>query len=285
MDITSSFVYNRQPFTATDDREEHFLIDVPGIVVPECDFIFYGLLASNYSEELYKLREQSSFNVRDVYNNHMYFNAMDLIAYLSSPDETLDSCDADYLGELYTAALKNYDYSIANETMVRHAFIEAAMYDFVKTVSFVYPWEVRDIDLVFLSRILPDRVKKKVRHFSGTLMEAIKDRPHDIPFYTTIVSSSIEDVHDMIDHAKEYKTDQAFFMLRNHSGNTSFEMIPNPENPKEKIPHFEEIGTKEILEKLMTERGMPKGQMRFARFVPYLYSDRKPNNENFLIGT
>lgn len=285
MALQSDFVYNRQPFTATDDREEYFLVEVPGIFVPECDFIYYGLLESKYSEELFKLREQTSFNVHDIYNNHMYLTATDLIAYLSSPNEHLDKCDADYLGHLYVTALDTYKYNPANETMVRHALIEAAMYDFVKAVCLVYPWGVRDIDLLFLSKILPSRVQKKIRHFSGTLMEAIKDRPHDIPYYTTIATNSIEDVHDMIDHAQEYKTDQAFYMLRNHSGNTKMWMVSDPEDPSKLNPHFEEVGTKEILDKLMTSRGVPKGQMRFARFIPYLYSDRKPNNENFLIGT
>lgn len=273
-----SFLYNKQPLGASEDRDEYFLVEVPGIIVPECDFIYYGLLEGDHSEEFIKLRDRTEFNQRDIYNEHVYFQATDLIAYLLSPDDTLESCDADFLGEMYVDALNTYKYNPANETMIRHALIEAAMYDFVKKVCLVYPWGARPIDQIFMTRILPEKVRNKVMHFSGNLMDAIKNPPPDIPFFTTIATNSIEDVHDMIDNASKYKTDQALILLRNHSGNTEMKSAPDPEDPSKTITSFDEIGTAEIIDKLMTPRGFPKGKIRFARFVPYLYSDRKPND-------
>lgn len=282
--MAQDFLYNKQPFNATDDREEHFLIEVPGIFVPECDIVYYGLLQSEYSEELFKLREATVFDPREIYNDHMYFTGPHLIQYLASDSEELESCDADYLGHLYVTALNTYKYNPANETMIRHAIIEAAMYDFVKSVSLVYPWGAREIDIMYMSKILPTKVKKKLRYFSGSLMDAVKNRPDKIPFYTTILTNSIEDVNDMIDHASEYQTDQAFFLLRNHSENTSVSMVPDPDDPSKEIVQFDEEGSLEIMNKLFTPSGMQKGLMRFARFVPYLYSDRKPLNETFQFG-
>ena len=89
----------------------------------------------------------------------------------------------------------------------------------------------------------------------------------------------------MIDNCDIYKTDASFFLLRNDSSNVKHDFTDDPNNPGKKIIDFEEIGTLEILNKLMDlERGVPKTQMRFARYEPVLFSEAKPDPKNFTLG-
>lgn len=280
----SSDIYMGRPFWSNDDREEHFLIEVPGAWVPECDIVYYGLLKSDQSEKFFKLRETTRFNPYQIYNDHMYFNAEDLIRYLYSPDLSLASLEPSFIRDTFITALNMYDYSIANETMIRHALIESALFDKVKSVSLVYPWGTRRIDSDFISRILPSEVRSKIRFFNGSLMEAIQDKPKDIDFFTTIVLNSMEDLNTCIDKRIELSTANSTFLLRNHSGNTSHTIVDDPKNPGQKQAVFQEIGTKEINEKLMTANGIPLTGIRWARFEPMLYQDRKPNIEDFQVG-
>ena len=49
-------LYNNIPLSLNENRDENILIDILGNWIPECDLIYYGLLSSKYSEELYKLK-------------------------------------------------------------------------------------------------------------------------------------------------------------------------------------------------------------------------------------
>ena len=81
---------SQPPMSLNDGRDETFLIDAPGIWVPECEIIFYGLMGTEYQESLYKLRELTNFDSKRIYRDIGFFQASDLIRYLSSPDDTMD---------------------------------------------------------------------------------------------------------------------------------------------------------------------------------------------------
>ena len=277
-------LYSKAPLSSLDNRPENIIIDVLGNWIPECDLITYGLLNSPYSEILHKLRNTFKFNPRDLYLDTCYFSGDDLIRYLASEDPNgLADLTPEFLQRATEIALQNYLYVPCNETMFRHSIIELAYFEFVQSITLVYPWEIREIDYRYLRNIIPYSVMSKFRIVSGKLSEHIKSKP-DIK-YTTIVSNSLLDINEMIDNCNEYGTEASFFLLRNHSENVTFEIIDDPDNPGNNKMIFNEIGTVEILSKLMdVEKGIPKTQMRFARYEPMLFSDAKPNDKDFSIG-
>lgn len=274
-------VYSRPLLSGNANRDENFLIDTLGNWIPECELIYYGLLNSKFSDELYKLRNTSIFNPHEIYLDTCYFNGDDLIRYLASPDDTLANLSEDFLTEATQTALEKYLYVPCSETMLRHSIIELAYFDFVKSVTIVYPWDIREIDYQYLKLIIPRNVLSKFKIVSGNIIDFLKSKKDSSTVYTTIISNSIEDINEMIDNCKEYKTDKSFFLLRNHSGNTALEISNDGENSTEQNIAFKEIGTSEIFSKLIdTDRLVPKTQMQFARYEPMLFDDAKPKSES-----
>ena len=278
-------LYNNVPLSLNDNRDEHILIDILGNWIPECDIFYYGLLNSEYSDKLYKLKNTKVFNPRDIYLESCYFSGDDLVKYLASKDDTLVDLDDKYIEDAIRTAFSKYSYVPCNETMLRHSIIELAYFNFIKSITLVYPWDVREIDHLYLSMIIPKTVLPKFKVVSGNIVDFIKSNCGTDTKYTTIISNSIEDVNKLIDNSEKYHTNESFYLLRNHSKNVKHEISEDPENPGKKKISFEEIGTEEILYKLIdSERGIPKTQMRFARYEPVLFDDVKPDPNNFTLG-
>lgn len=268
-------IYTKQPLGNTENRDERFLIEVPGIWVPECDIILYGLLNSKVANEIYKIRNNSSFNIHEEYQKMAYFTIEDCIRYLVSSNEELDTdiSEEDIVNYL-REALINYKYIPCNETMLRNAIIEAALYPFIKEVTLVFPWKLRKIDMVYLYKIVPESIISKFNiKDSITISEIIKQRAEEKENeqYTTIISNEIEEIRYLINNLKELKLDAPLFLLRNHSRNTILKYDENNE------PYFEEVGDRDIFEKIFDpETGLPMTNTRFARFKPYLFVDMEP---------
>lgn len=275
-------LYSKVPLSVGDNRDENILIDVLGNWIPECDLIYYGLLNSHYSEELYKLKNSAIFKPYDIYHDTCYFTGDDLIRYLASPDNSLADLSEEYLSKATETALEKYMYVPCNETMFRHSIIELAYFDFVKSITLVYPWDMREIDYQYLRAIIPYSVLGKFKIVSGDIDEYIKTKVDSEFRFTTIVLNSIATLNDLIDNSKEYRTESSFFLLRNHSENVSSELVDD--NGATKIK-FTEIGTEEILNKLIDDKKLvPKTQMRFARYEPILFDDAKPDPQEFVMG-
>lgn len=280
--ISREDIYNQIPLTLNDNRDEHILIDALGNWIPECDLIYYGLLNSHYSQSLYKLANTSKFYPKDIYLDTCYFTGDDLIRFLASPDDTLVELSDDYLNEATKTALDNYAYIPCNETMLRHALIELSYFDMVKSITILYPWDIREIDIEYLRSIIPHTILGKFKIATGSIPEYIKSRPENTQPFTTIIMNSISELNLLIDNCSEYRTKSSFFLLRNHSGNVSYRLI---EKDGELVPKFDELGSMGILTKLIDEdRLIPKTEMRFARYEPLLFEDAKPDPKNFELG-
>lgn len=274
--------YSKVPLSVGDNRDEHFLIDVLGTWIPECDLIYYGLLNSKYSNELYKLKNAKIIKPHDIYLDTFYFSGDDLIRYLASPDDSLVDLSEEYLNEVTNAALDNYLYVPCNETMIRHSIIELAYFDFAKSITLLYPWDIREIDYQYLKSILPEAILRKINLASGDICSYLKNNSNSSTKYTTIILNSIDALNELIDNCDEYNTSSSFFLLRNHSENVSSKIV---EIDGEKQIEFTEEGNDEILLKLIDiERMIPKTQMRFARFEPHLFVDANPVQEGFISG-
>ena len=273
--------YNKPPLSVGDNRDENIIIDVLGNWIPECDLIYYGLLNSPHSNEFPKLRDTKIFKPRDIYLDHCFFSGDDLIRYLSTTDNSLAELDDRYLTVATTTALNHYTYVPCNETMFRHSIIELAYFDFVKSITLVYPWDLRKIDLHYLNSIIPYSVLSKFNIVSGNMLDYIKEKTNTK--FTTIVCNTIQDVITLIDNPIIYRTNSSFFLLRNSSQTVSYNIENDPNNPSNTKIDFTELGNKEILSRIMDlEHGIPNSQMRFARYEPYLFDDAKPkDNENF----
>ena len=277
-------MYSKMPLSVGDNRDERILVEVPGNWVPECDMIYYGLLNSDYSDKLTKLQTKTRFTTRDTYLDTSYFSGRDLIRYLASPTDALADLSDEFIDDALKTAFEKYFYVPCNETMIRHAIIELAYYDFAKSITLLYPWKLRQIDIAYLRSIIPFSVMNKFKIVSGNLLDFLKDTPPDEK-YTTMVLNSLSDVNTLIDQCEVYHTDAACFLLRNHSGNVKYRISEDPENPGTNKIDFEEIGTTEILDKLLdTERGIPKTQMRFGRFEPILFKDAEPDSTSIMYG-
>jgi len=278
-------LYNQPPLFSADNRDENILIDILGNWIPECDIIYYGLLNSHYSEELYKLKTTSMFNIHDIYLDTSYFTGDDLIRYLASTDDTLAELSDEYIRNAIVTAIDKYYYVPCNETMLRHAIIELAYSNFVKSITLLYPWDIREIDYQYLKHIIPLSVLEKFKIVSGTMLGFLESKANSGTKYTTIISNSTEDINTMIDECDKYHTNESFFLLRNHSGNVKHEILEDPETPGKKIINFEELENVNIIGKLMDmELGIPKTKMRFARYEPNLFEDTQPDPENFKVG-
>lgn len=271
--------YSKIPLASGENRDEHILIDVLGNWIPECDLIYYGLLNSQYANELYKLKNTKIFKPHDIYLDTFYFSGDDLIRFLASPDDSLADLSDDYLNKATNTALEKYLYVPCNETMIRHSIIELAFFDFVKSITLLYPWDVREIDTQYLRSIIPYSVLSKFIVASGDMSGFIKSNANSKKQYTTIILNSIETLNDLIDNCKDYNTSSSFFMLRNHSANVSAKIT---EVDGKKNIEFTEEGNDEIFDKLVDPvRMIPKTQMRFGRFEPYLFDDTKPESTDF----
>ena len=271
-------MYSKIPLSSGDNRDEHILIDVLGSWIPECDLIYYGLLNSPYIDELFKLKNAKIIKPHDVYLDTFYFSGDDLIRFLASPDDTLAELSPEYLNKATNTALENYFYVPCNETMIRHSIIELAYFDFVKSITLLYPWDVREIDYKYLRSIIPYSVLQKFTVASGDMCGFIKSNASLQTKYTTIILNSIETLNELIDNCSTYNTSSSFFLLRNHSGNVSSKIV---DNDGERKIEFNEEGNNEILYKLIDpERMIPKTQMRFGRFEPYLFNDTKPDSND-----
>ena len=226
------------------------------------------------------LKNAKIINPHDIYLDTFYFSGDDLIRYLASPDDTLADLSEEYLTELTNAALDNYLYVPCNETMIRHSIIELAYFDFAKSITLLYPWDIREVDYYYLKSIIPEAILKKINIASGDICDYLKNNTSIK--YTTIILNSIDDVNELIDKSDEYNTSSSLFLLRNHSENVSSKII---ETDGEKRIEFTEEGNDEIFLKLIDmERMIPKTQMRFARFEPHLFVDAKPVQEGFISG-
>ena len=279
------YMYNKTPLSVGDNRDENILIEALGTWIPECDLIYYGLLNSEYSDKLYKLKNTAIFNPHDIYLDTCFFSGDDLIRYLASPDDSLSELSEDFLNDATKTALDKYFYVPCNETMLRHSIIELSYYNFVKSITILYPWELREIDYQYVRNIIPTSIRSKYRLVSGDILGFLKSKNNSNIKYPTIVLNSIDDLNEMIDNNKEYKTGSSAFLLRNSSDNVSFKIEDDPENKDKKKISFDEIGTKEIFDKLMDpDKLIPKSEMRFARFEPILFSDSKPDPKDFVFG-
>jgi hypothetical protein len=251
----------------TTDREEYFLIDVLGTWIPECELVFYGLLGTEWANELYKIRERVNFESKSIYYDYSFFNAPDLIRYLSSTDDVdidMDLSD-EQVASIMSDALDHYDYSQCSETMMRHVIMET-MYDrFVKSVTLVYPWDIRPIDVMYLRKITPPAIFDKLNLTSGNIADfASLDSGVE---YTTVIINSIDDIDRMVSDPKRHRCESATFLLRNHSGNT--DVLKNPDGTLS----FNESGMDQLLPKLIDfNSGLPITEMRFGRFEPELFS-------------
>ena len=279
------YLYNKSPLSGDTNRDENILIDVIGNWIPECDIIYYGLLGSKYSDILYKLKTRTMFNPHDIYLETCYFGTYDLIKYLASDNElpiSDEETSQDFINDAATTAFSRYSYVPCNETMFRHSIIELAYFDFVKSITLLYPWDIRPIDYEYLQSIIPKTVWDKFNIASGSMLNLIKDNASKGFSYSTIVLNSLSDINFLIDNCEEYKTDSTFFLLRNYSENVKYEIIDDSENENNRKISFSEIGSYEILNKLMDmEQGIPKTKMRFARYEPLLFDDAKPKAEDF----
>ncbi len=280
------YMYSKTPLSVGDNRDENIIVDVLGNWIPECELLYYGLLNSRYSDILYKLKNSTIINPRDVYLDTCYFSGDDLIRYLASTGDSLNTeLSEEFLEDATNTAFNKYMYVPCSETMLRHSLIELAYYDFVKSITLVYPWDIRDIDYQYLKSIIPHSRLHKFIIVSGNIVDFIERKKDQDILYTTIISNSLEDVNRLIDNSDDYRTKTSFFLLRNHSENLKFEIKEDPLNSANKKIDFIEIGTEEIYDKLMdSERLIPKTQMRFARYEPLLFSDAKPNPEEFNFG-
>ena len=276
-------MYSQIPLSVGDNRDENILIEVLGNWIPECDLMFYGLMNSKYSEILYKLKNTKIINPKDIYREYCYFTGDDFIKYLYSDSLEMPELPEELLVDATKEALDKYLYVPCNETMLRHSMIELAFYDWIKSITLIYPWDIREIDYEFLKTIIPHSVLYKFRIVSGELLDFIKtDIPTGIK-YTTIVLNSLSDLNELIDNNEEYHTDETFFLLRNSSENVSFTL--NTSSEGERSLDFKEIGTEEVLLKLIDEKTLlPKTKMRFARYEPFLFSDAKPDPNEFKLG-
>ena len=278
------FMYSKMPLSVGDNRDENILVEVLGNWIPECDMVYYGLLNSDYSDKFSKLRDKTQFNAIDTYLDTSFFNLRDLVRYLASPGDELADISDEVIDDALKTAFDQYFYVPCNETMIRHAIIELAYYDFAKSITLLYPWELRQIDIAFLRSIIPPSRMHKFKVVSGNLLDYLKDTSPEGK-YTTLILNSLSDVNTLIDNCDEYHTDTACFLLRNHSGNVKYSISEDPENPGKNKISFEEIGTAEILSKLMDiENGIPTTQMRFGRFEPILFKEATPDSANFMYG-
>ena len=273
--------YSKMPLQLGENRDENILIEVLGNWIPECDLIYYGLLNSSYSEKFYKLKNSCRYNPRDIYLDTCYFSGDDLIRYLASETDELHMLPEEILTDATKTALNSYTYVPCNESMLRHSIIELAYYDFVKSITLLYPWEIRKIDYDFIRSIVPFSILPKFKIVSGDLLGFIESKSNTDIRYTTIIMNSLSDVNTLIDECDKYHTEASFFLLRNHSGNVSCEIVDDPNSKNNKKIIFDEIGTKEIFMKLMDiDRMIPKTQMRFARYEPHLFNKLKLETDN-----
>lgn len=281
-------MYSKMPIFAkgasVDNRDEHAIVDVLGSWIPECEVIVFGLINSDRGNELYKLRNMKRIDKHDLYLDTAYFEGRDLIKYLASKDDELKDLDDEYIDSLIKTAYDSYLYGPPpSETMIRHALIELLYTEFFKSITLVFPWEVRDADVWHLYHIVPQSVVDKIEVTSGRLLDIVGEN-HGMDksqfFYSTILTNSIHDTVDMILDPKKYNTSESFFLLRNHSGNT----IPIADDNGN--THFQELGNEHILPLLIDveKGGLPKSKMRFARYEPHLFADSKPRGEGFNIG-
>ena len=264
--------YNKIPLPFIENREERYLIDITGNWIPEADIIYYGLLSSPESEDFYKLRNMTSVDPKKLYYDLAFYEATDIIRYLYSPDDTLADIDADTLIHYLAVAVKHYNYMPCNEIMMRHAILESTFQTFVKDVTLVYPWEIRQIDLFYLSKIIPKKIRSKINTVTGDILEIMAENQGDP--YTSIVTNSLDAVTEMITDRDKYKSHEAFILLRNHSQNTEMKKVII--DGKDEID-FDEIGTRDILSQIIDMKtGFPTCKIRFARYEPVLFADAMP---------
>lgn len=282
--LNEDYVTNKQPLYNYDNREENILIETPGIIIPECDEIIYGLLFSKYSSAFEKLRNLNRINPKTLYYETAFFHKFDLLRHLANDDEKKRLEDPAYCNELLQVAHEQYLCEPCGETMIRHAFIELAYQPFIKTVTFLYPYEIRDIDMQYLSTIIPKSIREKFFFVSGNLLDIVEEN-HELPktdfSYTTIVTNSLSDILSLLENPKKYPVKSTCFLLRNHSGNMEICETIDTVTKQPKII-FREKYTKEILERMVDiETGIPITENRFGRFEPTLFIDMKPTQNPF----
>lgn len=261
-------IYSSTPLSVNPERDETFIIDVAGTWVPECDLIFYGLMGTEYGEQLYKIRERTDLDPIHIYHDFSFFNASDLVRYLSSTEdlEIDQELTDEEVGQMIMTALDHYDYSQCSETMMRHSIMEIMYHRFVKSVTLVYPWPIRPIDIMYLQRITPSSIFDKLTVASGNIPDIV--RADVEKQYTTVISNSIEDIDRMVSDPKEFRCESTMFLLRNHSGNMDIEI------GEDGYPDFLEAKMDGLLEKLIDfDSGIPLTGMRFGRFEPRLFSE------------
>lgn len=279
-----SNLYSKLPLTSGENRDEHFLVEVLGSWIPECELMYYGLLGSKYSNDLYKLRNMTRTTPRDAYLETCFFSGDDLIKYLASEDNSFDiDLPEEFLQNATMEALDKYFYVPCSETMIRHSIIELTYFDFCKSVTLIFPWDIRPIDYAFLNSVIPESRMSKFKLASGDTLDFLKSNKNSETKYTTLITNDLDTVNTLIDENETYGTESTLFLLRNSSKNTEAKIFTNDEG-KQDI-EFNELGNEIIIPKLMdVTKGIPKNQMRFGRFDPHLFDDLKPDEKEFSYG-
>ena len=264
--------YSKPPMSNNDDRDENFLIDVLGIWVPECELVFYGLLSDlKYRDELYKLRNFTQAKPRDTYLDLSFFQSRDLVRYLASPNDDYEDLDETYIQEAIQTALERYLYAPCSETSMRHAIMELMYQRNIKSVTLVYPWDPRPLDMNYLRKITPKTILPKLNITGGTIPEVIQATP---VVYTTIITNELDTVRLLTKEPETYRTQSTLFLLRNHSGNMDVTKVPDTTRAVGYRLNFTECDTSDILLRMVNPKtGMPINRMRFGRFEPNLFSD------------
>lgn len=261
------YLYNKKPLSQLDNRDEYFLIEALGTVIPEADIIFYSLLTSKYRNQFPKIDALLGHTKKDIYNEIFYFAPDDLIRYLHSPYiETLDEdMSNEEIAFYWDFCRKTFFYQSYTETMMFHALMEAAINKYVKSIVIAYPWEVRDVDVAFLHRRLPKSIIDKLLVSSDPILNLVDSSETG---YTTIITNNIHDVITMIHDTRRYKCDTTAFLLRNHSKNVSLDR---------KTKEFKEEGDIAITGLLIDENGVPTTRMTYGRFQAFRFEDMNPN--------
>lgn len=270
MYIPKKWIPTKPPINSEDSRTEHFLIEAVGNWIPENEVIFYGLMNSPLADEFVKVRDFTNKTKEDFFRDTVYFEKEDLIRYLYTPDDTVEvDLPENMIHEAIETAYKHYYYTPCSEMMLRHAIIELCLHKFMNSITLAFPWDIKpENDILYLYSIIPKEYIQKFNIVTGSLTDCILNSSTQ---YTTIIMNDLEECKKFINENEKYRTYETFFLVRNHSKNVH--VFQTDDGSLD----FEEVGNEEIAKKLINlDTGIPITRMRFARYEPSLYIDRKP---------
>ena len=147
--------------------------------------------------------------------------------------------------------------------------------DFFKSLTLVYPWKPRPMDIAYIQGLTPPTIFKKILISEGSIKDTILNNPK--VNYTTIVMNSIDEVLDIMSDPNKYRTDASVILLRNSSENSEKTYDEN------KKVIYKELKNREILTKLIDKKtGYLKCRTQFARFFPERFTTEKLRSVKFL---